>query len=111
MNKGICFHFGYIYENLNIEQQAEDIKQTGFDCVMTTADPVFNKENKNIKQQVQVLRNNDLKLSSLHMRYKSENLPLFWKECKIGNKIEKDIIKDIKVANKYCFTWKTFRII
>ena len=51
MNKGICFHFGYVYEKLNIEKQAIDIKQAGFDCVMTTADPVFNKENKSIRDR------------------------------------------------------------
>ena len=104
MNKGICFHFGYVYKNLNIKKQARDIKQAGFDCVMTTADPAFNKENRCIKQQIKILRKNNLKLSSLHMRYKQDELPNFWKENKIGDKIEKNIIKDVKVAHKYGFT-------
>ena len=103
MNKGICFHFGYVYEKLNIEKQAIDIKQAGFDCVMTTADPVFNKENKSIKQQVKWLRKNDLKLSSLHMRYKKDALPYFWQDCKMGDGIEKGILKDIMIASKYGF--------
>ncbi len=104
MNKGICFHFGYVYENLNIKQQARDIKNAGFDCAMTTADPTFNKENRSINHQVKVLKANNLKLSSLHMRYKKEELPFFWQDCKIGDKIEKNIIKDVKIAHKYGFT-------
>ena len=104
MNKGICFHFGYIYKNLNIKQQTQDIKNAGFDCVMTTADPTFNNENRTIKKQVKVLKDNGIKLSSLHMRYKAVDLPYFWQDCKIGKKLENNIIKDIKVANKYGFT-------
>ena len=103
MNKGICFHFGYVYENLDIDQQAKDIKSAGFNCVMTNADPTFNNENKSIKHQIKVFRKYNLQLSSLHMRYKGEELPEFWNKNKIGNKIEKDLIKDVKVANKYGF--------
>jgi len=102
MNKGICFHFGYVYEH--IEQQVRDIQNAGFDCVMTCADKNFNKENGTIKKQVKLFKKYKLKLSSLHMRYKRQELPEFWKNSKVGKKIEKDLINDVKIAAKYGFT-------
>lgn len=102
MNKGICFHFGYVYKN--IEEQVKDIKNSGFDCVIDTADPAFKKENGLNKQRMNLFKKHGLKLSSLHMRYKNELLPNFWLDNKIGDKLEKNLIKDIKFANKYGFT-------
>lgn len=101
MNKGICFHFGYMYKN--VEQQVKDIKESGLNCVICTADPKFNKENGIIKKQVKLFKKYGLKLSSLHMRYNREDLPNFWLNNKIGNKVERGLIKDLKVANKYGF--------
>jgi len=101
MNKGICFHFGYVYQD--IEQQIKDIKLAGFNCVIDNADPAFKHENGPNKKRFKLFKKYNLKLSSLHMRYKGEELPEFWKENKIGNKIEKNIIKDVKVAYKYGF--------
>ena len=101
MNKGICFHFGYVYKN--IEKQVRDIKEAGFDCVMDTADPNFKHENGSNGKRFKLFKKYGLKFSSLHMRYKKEDLPYFWQDHKIGNKIEKDIIKDLKVAKKYGF--------
>lgn len=104
MNKGICFHFGYIYKDLNIEQQVKDIKNAGFNCIIDTADPTFKLENGTNKKRFKLFKKYGLKLSSLHMRYKKEDLPYFWQKSKIGNTIEKNIIKDVKIANKYGFT-------
>ncbi len=102
MNKGICFHFGYVYKD--IEEQAKAIKAAGFDSVIANADPSFDKENGKIGKQVKLFRKYGLKLSSLHMRYKREHLPHFWHNGFYGNKLEKDIIKDLKIAKKYGFT-------
>jgi len=101
MNKGIAFYFGYVYDD--VEQQVKDIKDAGFDCVITTADPAFDHQNTNIKNQVRLFKKYGLKLSSLHMRYKREELPHFWTDDKIGDKVEKDLKKDIKIAKKYGF--------
>ena len=57
MNKGICYHFGYVYKD--IEKQVKDIKKSGFNCVMTTADPTFNKDNRTIKKQVKLFKKLD----------------------------------------------------
>ena len=102
MNKGICFHFGFVYENL--EEQVKAIKEAGFDCVMTNADPKMDLENGTIKQQVGLFKKYGLKLSSLHMRYNRDDLPHFWHDNNIGKQLEKNLIKDVKLAKKYGFT-------
>ena len=102
MNKGICFHFGFIYDD--IEKQVEDIKNAGFDCVITNADPKMDCENGTIKQQVKLFKKYGLKLSSLHMRYTRSDLPNFWHNNPIGDKLEKNLKKDVKLAKKYGFT-------
>ncbi len=101
MNKGISFHFGYFYKDIN--EQAKLIKDTGFDCVMTNADPSMNKENGSIKKQIKAFKKYELKLSSLHSRYRRVELPHFFKDDKIGKKLERNLIKDVKVAYKYGF--------
>ena len=102
MNKGICFHFGFVYDD--IEEQVKAIKDAGFDCIMTNPDPSMNKENGSIKKQVKLFKKYGIQLSSLHMRYRRVELPHFFMEDKIGKKLEKNLIKDVKVANKYGFT-------
>lgn len=104
MNKGIVFHFGYVYDNLDIERQIKDIKEAGFDCVMDTADPKFKNQNGNTKKRFKLFNKYGLKLSSLHSRYSRQELPHFWLNDKIGNKLEKNLIKDVKIAHKYGFT-------
>lgn len=101
MEKGISFHFGYLYDNL--EDQVKAIKNAGFDCVITNPDQKFDHENGTIKQQVQLFKKHGLKLSSLHMRYNRHDLPNFWCKNAIGNKLEKQLIQDVKVAHKYGF--------
>lgn len=99
--KGISFYFGY---NTNYKERANLIKKAGFECVMTTADPRYNKQNGTIRKQVKVLEKAGLKLSSLHMTYLGSELPNFFLDNKIGNKLEKRIIKDLHIAKKYGFT-------
>ena len=101
MNKGICFHFGYVYDD--IEQQVKDIKKAGFDCVITNADERMDFENGTIKEQVKLFKQHDLELSSLHMRYVRSELPNFWHKNRIGAMMEKNLKKDIKLARKYGF--------
>lgn len=102
MYKGISFHFGFIYDNL--EEQVKAIKDAGFDCVMTNADPKMDFENGTIKQQIKLFKKYGLKLSSLHMRYNRDELPHFWHNNSIGKKLEKTLIKDVMLAKKYGFT-------
>lgn len=101
MKKGICFHFGYVYNDL--EEQVKAIKNAGFDCVMTNADPNMAKENGTIKQQVELFKKYGLELSSLHMQYKRDDLPHFWHDNNIGKRLEKTLKKDVKIAKKYGF--------
>jgi len=101
MNKGISFYFGYKIKN---KQRAKMIKDAGFDCVITTADKRFDKQNGTIRKQVKLFKKVGLKLSSLHMRYNDPELKNFFENNKIGDQIEKDVIKDLKVAKKYGFT-------
>lgn len=102
MNKGIFFHFGYVYKS--IEEQVKDIKEAGFDCVVDTADPKFKFENGNNHKRFKLFKRYGLKLSSLHSRYKRDKLSHFWCDDKIGKKLETNLIKDIKIAHKYGFT-------
>ena len=102
MKKGISFHFGYIYEN--IEEQVKAIKNAGFDCVITNADPNMAKANGTIKQQIKLFKKYGLELSSLHMQYNRDELPHFWHDNPIGKRLEKTLIKDVKTAKKYGFT-------
>lgn len=102
MNKGTSFYFGYVFKD--IEEQVKLIKDAGLDCVMASTDPSMKKENGTLKKQVKLFNKYNLKLSSLHSRYRRRELPHFWCEDKIGNKIEKNLIKDVKLAHKYGFT-------
>ena len=99
--KGISLYFGY---KCDYKERIDLIKEAGFECVITSADPSLNKQNGTIRNQVKYLKKKGLKLSSLHMTYVEEELPNFFKDNKIGDKIEKRIIKDLRIAKKYGFT-------
>lgn len=101
MDKGISFYFGF---QMDAELRAKKIKEAGFDCVITSADKKFDKQNGSISKQVKLFRKYGLKLSSLHMAYNSEDLHYFWEDCKQGEKLKKNLIKDVKIAKKYGFT-------
>lgn len=101
MKKGICFYFGF---NSPVDELAKKIKGNGFDCVMTNADKKFNHQTGSIKKQIKVFKKYGLELSSLHMRYNRAELPEFWTNSKLGDKLERNLIKDVKIAGKYGFT-------
>lgn len=101
MKKGISFYFGF---HLKHEESAKMIKEAGFDYVITNADKTFDKQNGTIRKQMKLFKKYGLKVSSLHMRYKTEDLHYFWKEGKEGEKLVKNLIKDIKVAHHYGFS-------
>ena len=100
MNKGISFYFGYY---IDYKKRAKMIKDAGFDCVITSADKRFNSENGSIKKQVKEFKKVGLKLSSLHMSYSESQLKNFFLDNKIGKKLEKNLIRDIKIAKRYGF--------
>lgn len=99
--KGISLYFGY---KTDYRERIRLIKEAGFECVITSADPELNKQNGTIRKQVKMFKKFGLKLSSLHMTYKGNELHNFFMDNEIGNKLEKRIIKDLKIAKKYNFT-------
>lgn len=101
MKKGISFYFGY---DIKPKLRAKMIADTGFDCVITCADKKFDKQNGTIKSQVKLFKKYGLKLSSLHMAYDSDKLHYFWEKGEEGNKLQKKLIKDVKIAYKYGFS-------
>ena len=100
MEKGISLFFGY---NMSSEKRAELIKKYGFDSVITSGDKRFRKQNGSLRKQVKIIRERGLKLSTLHMSYIQSDLHYFWEEGKKGEKLKKDLIKDVKNAKKYGF--------
>lgn len=102
MNKGITFYWGFEEKP---EKRAKVLKDIGFDCVMTSPDKKFDKQNGSIHKQVRLFKQFGLKLSSLHMQYIAEELPYFWLKCPKGNRLEKRLIQDIKIAAKYGFPY------
>lgn len=100
MDKGISFYFGY---QINYKKRAKMIKDAGFDSVITNADKAFKKQNGTIRKQVKLFKKVGLKLSSLHMHYNDNELKEFFCEGKIGDRLEKNLIKDLKIAKKYGF--------
>ena len=101
MNKGISFYFGY---KIDAKKRVQLIKNAGFDCVITSADKRFNKQNGKIGKQVKLIKKAGLKLSSLHASYNDAELFNFFLDNEIGDKLEKNIIKDLRIAKKYGFS-------
>ena len=100
MKKGISFYFGY---DSDYKERAKRIKEIGFDTVMTNQDERFIYQNGDTIAQMEVFNNNNLNVSSLHNKYKTNELEHFWKNDEIGEKLEKNLIFDILTANKYNF--------
>lgn len=100
MKKCISLFFGFLSP---VEERIKKIKEAGFDGVITTADPRFDYQNGKLSKQMKLFKKYGLGVSSLHARYVKEELPKFWLEGKDGDKIKKDIIKDVKLAKKYGF--------
>lgn len=98
MKKGISFYFGY---NIEPEERAKLIKKYGFDTVIIHADKKYNKQNGTIKKQIKIFKKYGLEVSTLHMSYNNEELHYFWEVGKMGNKLTKNLIRDVKLAHKY----------
>ena len=102
MKKGISLYFGFY---LPIEKRVELIKSAGFDCVISNADKKFNDNSKRkFLLQCKLIKKNKLRFSSLHMSYSIKELPYFWKNTKLGHKLEKNLIRDVKIAKKFGFS-------
>lgn len=101
MKKGISFYYGF---KVSPEERAQKIGEAKFDCVITSNDKNFKKQNGSIRRQLRLFKKNNIGLSSLHMQYKTEELPYFWQESKIGDKIEKTLKQDVKTAKKFGFS-------
>lgn len=100
MDKGISVYFGFLGD---IKQRLIEIKETGFTTIMTNADSKFDWQNGTIKKQVKLIKKVGLKLDSLHASYEVSQLKYFFEEGPVGDKLEKNLIKDIKIAKKYGF--------
>ncbi len=101
MKKGMTYFFGFI---ANPEERVKLIADTGFDCVMLNADPRFDYQNGPFKKQIKLFKKYGVGFDSLHFRYKTSELPEFWKDNKIGKRMARDLVKDVKLASKYGFS-------
>lgn len=98
MKKGISHYYGY---DIDKEFRAKLIKEVGFDCVITNQDNKFYAQNGTIEEQVKFFKKYGLKISSLHNQYNAAELPNFWLDNSMGDRLE-DILKfDIETASKY----------
>ncbi len=100
MFKGVRFYFGF---EGDAKKRARLIKDVGFDGVITSGSAVFKRQNGSLAKQMKLFKKNGLQPSSLHARYSEESLPHFFLADKIGDKVEKRLIEDIKIAKKYGF--------
>ncbi len=99
--KGISVYFGY---NLKIGDAEKLIGEHNFDCVITNADKKFNYQNGTIRHQIKLFKKYGLEVSSLHMAYHGKDLREFWKDTPKGDELEKNLIRDVKIAHKYGFS-------
>jgi sugar phosphate isomerase/epimerase len=90
MKKGITLYYGY---NTPIEERLTTIKKAGFDNIITCADKRFNHQNGSIEKQIKLLQTVGLGVSSLHMQYKQEDLPNFFKKGLSGYILQKNLKK------------------
>lgn len=97
---GISFYFGF---KIPSEERCKMIKESGIDAVITTADKKYNKQNGKLKEQMNLFNKYNIKVSSLHMAYKSSELPNFWKKGIKGAILKNRLKKDVKLAHKYGF--------
>ena len=99
MIKGICEYFGV---KAPMKERLYKIKEYGFDAIITSADKKFDKTNGKFRKRVNYAKKIGLKLSSLHSSYDHESFNLFL-DNKIGNKVAKKLIKEVKMCSKYGF--------
>src|SRR5574344_817249 len=108
MKKGITNYWGF---PIPIKKRIEIIKQAGFDCVMISLDSKFNKQNGTIGKQVKLIKRAGLSLTSAHSSYTTNLLPNFWLDNKIGDKITKQNIKELKLCKKYGCTCLVLHVV
>ena len=101
MDKGISVYFGYLS---NPVERFQKIKDAGFTTIITSADQKWDWQNGELKQQLKLVKQFGLKLSSLHSSYNSKELKYFFEKGHIGDKQEKTLIKEVKMCKKYGFT-------
>lgn len=101
MDKGICFYFGFANE---IEERAKMIKDAGFNCVITSNDKKFNHQNGTLEKEVNIFKKYGLKPSTLHMAYDNNDLPYFFLKGFRGNKMERRLSNEVRLAKKYGFS-------
>jgi len=100
MNKGISFFFGF---KIPPEKRTKMIKDAGFDCVITSNDKKFKKQNGSLKTQMKLFKKHNLKVSSLHMSYNRKSLPYFFLKGLRGFLMENRLKIELKLAKKYGF--------
>lgn len=100
MKKGISLYFGYATDK---EERFKLISGAGFDCIMTNFDERFDGQNGTMEEQLRFMKKYNLKPASLHSRYSARELPEFWKKGEIGDKLEANLMEDIRNASKYGF--------
>lgn len=101
MKKGITYYFGFTG---NFEERVKAIANAGFDEVILNADSRFESQNGKFSKQIKLFKKYGVGFSSLHFRYKEKELTEFWKDNSIGKTMQKNLIKDIKLAKKHGFS-------
>ncbi len=99
MDIGITDFYGF-YEPY--KTRLNKIKANNFTYVLMSNDKRYKKQNGSLKNRVKYAKKIGLKLSSLHASYDG-TLPLFNLKGKIGDKIERLLKKEAKLASKYGF--------
>lgn len=97
---GISYFFGY---EIPGDLRCKMIKESGIDAVITNADKRFDKQNGTLKEQIKLFKKYNIKLSSLHMTYKTSELPKFWVRGLKGAVLTNRLKRDVKFAHKYGF--------
>ncbi len=101
MRKGITNFFGF---DIDTDERTRLIKQAGFDSIITSANKKYVYQNGTFKHQMKLYKKYGLQPSSLHSSYVREELPNFFLDNKIGDKIEKNLKKELKLAKKHGFS-------
>ena len=100
MDIGITDFYGF---NEPFKTRLDRIKKAGFTRVMLSNDKKYRKQNGSFSGRIRYIRKIGLSLASLHASYDTDILPELTKQGKIGDKLEKNLIKEVKLAHKYGF--------
>lgn len=100
MEIGITDFYGY---KEPFKKRFDRIKACGFTCVMMSNDKRYKKENGPFAKRVKYAKKIGLGLASLHASYDNDILKEFTFAGKTGDKIERLLKKEIKLAKKYGF--------